>query len=107
MITTTTGSVEGRKIEAYLGIVAGEAILGANFLKDFFANISDIFGGRSSAYEKEFVKARAIALEQMTAAAQELGGNAVVGVDLDYQVIGGDHKTLLMVSMNGTAVKLS
>jgi uncharacterized protein YbjQ (UPF0145 family) len=107
MITTTTGSVEGRKIEAYLGIVAGEAILGANFFKDFFASVTDIFGGRSSAYEKEFSRARAMALEQMTAAAQELGGNAVVGIDLDYQVIGGDHKTLLMVSMNGTAVKLS
>jgi uncharacterized protein YbjQ (UPF0145 family) len=107
MITTTTGSVEGRKIEAYLGIVAGEAILGANFFKDFFASMSDIFGGRSSTYEKEFIKARTMALEQVTAAAAELGANAVVGIDLDYQVIGGDNKTLLMVSVNGTAVKLS
>ncbi|MBM3556950.1 MAG: heavy metal-binding domain-containing protein [Alphaproteobacteria bacterium] len=106
MIVTTTDGVEGRKITAYLGLVAGEAILGANIFKDFFAGIRDIVGGRAGAYEKEMAKARQAALGDMSEAAKALGADAIVGIDMDYEVIGGDNKTLLMVSVNGTAVKL-
>lgn len=106
MIVTTTDGVEGRKITAYLGLVAGEAILGANIFKDFFAGIRDIVGGRAGAYEKEMAKARQAALGDMSEAAKALGADAIVGIDMDYEVIGGDKKTLLMVSVNGTAVKL-
>ena len=105
MIVTTTDNVEGRKVSEYCGIVSGEAILGANLFKDFFAGIRDVVGGRSGAYEKEFRKAKEAALEDMIAEAQELGADAVVAIDLDYEVIGGDQKTMLMVSANGTAVK--
>ena len=105
MIVTTTDNVEGKAVSAYCGIVSGEAILGANLFKDFFAGIRDVVGGRSGAYEKEFRKAKEAALEDMIAEAQEMGADAVVGVDLDYEVIGGDQKTMLMVSANGTAVK--
>jgi uncharacterized protein YbjQ (UPF0145 family) len=106
MITTTTPSVEGRKIEAYLGIVAGEAILGANIFRDLFAGIRDIVGGRSAAYEEELRKARDLAITEMSEQAKLLGANAVVGVDLDYEVIGSGG-SMLMVSASGTAVKLS
>ncbi|WP_417782890.1 heavy metal-binding domain-containing protein [Terasakiella pusilla] len=105
MIVTTTDNVDGKTVSQYCGIVSGEAILGANLFKDFFAGIRDVVGGRSGAYEKEFRKAKEAALEDMIAQAQGMGADAVVGVDLDYEVIGGDQKTMLMVSANGTAVK--
>lgn len=102
MITTTTPSVEGRPITAYHGIVVGEAILGANIFRDLFAGITDIIGGRSGAYEQELGKARSVALQEMEDRARAMGGNAVVGVDLDYEVI----NNMLMVSASGTAVTL-
>lgn len=101
MIVTTTPSVEGRAIGAYLGIVAGEAILGANIFRDLFAGIRDIVGGRSAAYEQELAKARKTALAELQQAAQALGADAVVGVDLDYEVI----NNMLMVTASGTAVR--
>jgi len=103
MIVTTTPSVEGRVVERYLGIVTGEAILGANLFRDIFANIRDIVGGRSGAYEKELAQARDIALQEMQDHAQQLGANAVLGVDLDYEVL-GQANGMLMVSASGTAV---
>ncbi len=102
MIVTTTPSLEGRKIAAYHGIVTGEAILGANIFRDIFAGIRDIVGGRSAAYEEELGRARRTALEEMEEKARALGADAVVGVDLDYEVI----NNMLMVSASGTAVKL-
>ncbi|WP_050931719.1 heavy metal-binding domain-containing protein [Aestuariivita boseongensis] len=102
MIVTTTPSVEGRKIAGYRGIVVGEAILGANVIRDVFAGITDILGGRSGAYEQELAKARATALDEMEERARALGATAVVGVDLDYEVI----NNMLMVSASGTAVIL-
>ncbi len=105
MITTTTDSVEGKKVVQYLGIVSGEAIMGANIFKDFFAGVRDIVGGRAGAYESTMKDAKNAALGDMEEEAAELGADAVVGVDLDYEVIGGDKKTMLMVSVNGTAVK--
>ncbi|KPQ18514.1 MAG: putative heavy-metal binding protein [Rhodobacteraceae bacterium HLUCCO18] len=102
MITTTTPSVEGRPITAYHGIVVGEAILGANVFRDLFAGITDIIGGRSGAYEEELGKARTVALQEMQDRAREMGANAVVGIDLDYEVI----NNMLMVSASGTAVTL-
>ena len=107
MIVTTTHAIEGRKISAYLGVIAGEAIMGVNIFKDFFANIRDIVGGRSGAYEQELQKARDAAFADLTARADELGADAVVGVDIDYEVIGGSSGSMLMVSVSGTAVKLS
>ncbi|MBC8646171.1 MAG: heavy metal-binding domain-containing protein [Thermoanaerobaculia bacterium] len=107
MLITTTPSVEGQKITRYLGLVSGEAILGANIFRDFFAGIRDIVGGRSAAYEQELRKAKEIALREMTEQAQALGGNAVVGVDLDYETIQvGAGGGMLMVSASGTAVTL-
>jgi uncharacterized protein YbjQ (UPF0145 family) len=103
MLVLTTHSVEGRKITRYLGIVSGEAILGANIFKDFFAGIRDIVGGRSAAYEGELRKAKDIAIMEMTQQAQSMGGNAVIGVDLDYETIGSSG-SMLMVSASGTAV---
>jgi uncharacterized protein YbjQ (UPF0145 family) len=103
MIVTTTPSIEGRVVERYLGIVTGEAILGANLFRDLFANIRDIVGGRSGAYEKELAQARDIALQEMKDRAQQLGANAVLGVDLDYEVL-GQTNGMLMVSASGTAV---
>jgi uncharacterized protein YbjQ (UPF0145 family) len=103
MIVTTTPGVDGRQVERYLGIVTGEAILGANLFRDLFAGIRDIVGGRSAAYEKELAQARHIALQEMTAQAQQLGANAVVGVDLDYEVL-GQANGMLMVTASGTAV---
>jgi uncharacterized protein YbjQ (UPF0145 family) len=105
MIMTTTPGVEGKRIKQYLGIVTGEAILGANVFKDFFAGIRDIIGGRSAAYETELRKARDIALADAQQAATELGANAIVGVDLDYETVGGQG-SMLMVSVSGTAVVL-
>ena len=104
MVMTTTHSIEGQKITEYLGIVSGEAIMGANIFKDFFAGIRDIVGGRSAAYEKELVRAKDIALQEMQDRASALGANAIVGVDLDYEVLGKGN-SMLMVSASGTAVK--
>lgn len=106
MILTTTDGVDGRKITGYLGIVAGEAVMGTNIFRDFFAGITDILGGRSGSYEKELRKAKALALESMVEEAKALGADAVVGMDLDYQQIGGADKQMLMVAASGTAVKL-
>lgn len=103
MIVTTTQSVQGRDITGYLGIVAGEAIMGANVFRDVFASIRDIIGGRSASYERELTRAREIAINEMIEKAAGLGANAVVGVDIDYEVIG---QSMLMVSASGTAVKL-
>lgn len=100
MIVTTTPSVEGKTITDYRGVVVGEAILGANVFRDIFASITDIVGGRSGAYEKSLGEARETALMELQQRAQEAGGNAVVGVDLDYEVI----NNMLMVSASGTAV---
>jgi len=102
MIVTTTPSVEGHQIASYKGIVVGEAILGANIIRDVFAGITDILGGRSGAYEEELAKAREVALKEMEDRAKAVGANAVVGVDLDYEVI----NSMLMVSASGTAVVL-
>lgn len=102
MIITTTNSLEGKQIEQYLGLVSGEAILGANIFRDLFAGIRDIVGGRSASYEAELRKAKEIAVREMTEQAQALGANAVVGVDLDYETVGGG--SMLMVSASGTAV---
>ncbi len=105
ILTTTTTSVEGRPVQDYLGIVTGEAILGANIFKDLFAGIRDIVGGRSGAYEDELRKARTIALEELGIAAQQLGADAVVGVDIDYETV-GQGGSMLMVTASGTAVRL-
>jgi len=105
MIVTTTPGIEGRRIKQYHGLVTGEAILGANIFKDFFAGIRDIVGGRSAAYESELRKAREIALEEMQQAAAALGANAVVGIDLDYETVGAQGG-MLMVSISGTAVTI-
>lgn len=106
MIVTTTPTVEGRKITAYVGIVAGEAVMGTNIFRDLFAGIRDIVGGRSGSYEKELKEAREVALREMVEDAKSAGADAVIGVDMDYETIGGDDKSMLMVSANGTAVKL-
>ena len=103
MIVTTTPTVEGHQITAYHGVVVGEAILGANVFRDLFAGITDIIGGRSSAYEASLQEARETALGELEARAEGLGGNAVVGVDLDYEVI----NNMLMVSASGTAVTIT
>lgn len=103
MIVTTTPSVEGRRITTYHGIVVGEAIMGANVVRDFFAGITDIIGGRSGAYESKLQDAREVALSELEARAARLGADAVVGVDLDYEVVG---ESMLMVSASGTAVSL-
>ncbi len=104
MIQTTTPSVEGRTIEEYLGVVTGEAILGANIFKDLFAGVRDIVGGRSGAYEEELRKAREIAMAELAAEATSRGADAVVGIDLDYETVG--QGSMLMVTASGTAVRL-
>ncbi|MGQ8365771.1 heavy metal-binding domain-containing protein [Glaciecola sp. 1036] len=106
MIITTTNSIEGKKIEHYYGVVIGEAIMGANVFKDLFASIRDIVGGRSGAYEEELTKARRVAFAEIEREAQMLGANAIVGVDLDYEVV-GQNGSMLMVSISGTAVKVA
>jgi uncharacterized protein YbjQ (UPF0145 family) len=105
MLIVTTNNLEGHKISRYFGLVSGEAILGANIFRDLFAGIRDIVGGRSAAYERELREAKRIALEEMSAEAQRLGANAVIGVDLDYETITvGQGGGMLMVSVSGTAV---
>lgn len=105
MILTTTPTVEGKTIETYHGIVIGEAVMGANLFKDMFASIRDIVGGRSGSYEDELTKARKMAFSELEHEARSMGANAVVGIDIDYEVI-GDKGSMLMVSISGTAVKL-
>ncbi len=103
MTLSTTPAIEGRRITKYCGIVTGEAILGANIFKDLFAGIRDIVGGRSATYERELRKARELALDEVAQNAAELGANAVVGIDLDYETVGGQG-SMLMVTVSGTAV---
>ena len=105
VIVTTTPSIEGKKITSYRGIVTGEAILGANIFKDLFAGIRDIVGGRSATYERELKRARDIALDEIRTAAAEIGANAVVAIDIDYETVGG-NASMLMVTVSGTAVVL-
>ena len=104
MILTTTPEVAGHTIDRYLGIVTGEAILGANIFKDLFAGVRDIVGGRSGAYEEELRKARQIAFDELGSWAQQLGADAVIGIDIDYETVG--QGSMLMVTASGTAVKL-
>jgi uncharacterized protein YbjQ (UPF0145 family) len=106
MTTTTTPNIDGRNISQYLGIVTGEAIIGANLFRDLFAGVRDLVGGRSGSYERVLADARRTALAEMEAAAQERGADAVVGVDLDYEVLGAQNG-MLMVTASGTAVKLA
>jgi uncharacterized protein YbjQ (UPF0145 family) len=105
VILTTTPGVEGRAIDRYLGIVTGEAILGANIFKDLFAGIRDIVGGRSGAYEEELRRARQIAFDELASWAQQMGADAVIGIDIDYETVG--QGSMLMVTASGTAVKLA
>jgi uncharacterized protein YbjQ (UPF0145 family) len=103
MLMTTTAVVEGRRVSQYLGVVTGEAIIGANIFRDMFATVRDIVGGRSATYEKGLAEARQTAMAEMQTRAQELGANAVVGIDIDYEVL-GQNNGMLMVSVSGTAV---
>jgi len=105
MILTTTPNIEGHRIKEYLGVVAGETILGTNFFRDFFARVRDVVGGRSGAYEKELARARAIAFQEIQEEALKVGANAIVGIDLDYEVM-GETGSMLMVSISGTAVRV-
>lgn len=105
MILTTTPNVDGKQILTYHGVIAGEAIMGANIVRDIFASITDIIGGRSGAYEEKLQDARAIAMQELEQRALRLGANAVVGIDIDYEVI-GQNGSMLMVSVSGTAVTI-
>ena len=106
MIFSTTNSLEGKTINQYLGVVSGEVILGANIFKDLFAGIRDIVGGRSGAYEKSLQDARSAAFTEIKEKAEKLGGNAVIGIDIDYETI-GTNSSMLMVSVAGTAIEIS
>ncbi|MBS9774881.1 MAG: YbjQ family protein [Tenacibaculum sp.] len=105
MIITTTNSLDNKPVQKYLGIVSGETIIGANFIRDFFAGITDIVGGRSGSYEKVLREAKETALKEMEETAQKLGADAIIGVDLDYETV-GSNGGMLMVTASGTAVKL-
>lgn len=105
MIITTTPSVEGKQITDYLGIVFGEVISGVDFVKDFAAGLSNFFGGRSGTYEEELIRAREQAMQEMSQRAHQMGADAVVGVDVDYEVL-GTNNGMLMVTASGTAVRL-
>lgn len=105
MLMTTTPSVEGKQIVRYLGVVTGETIIGANVFRDFLAGVRDFFGGRSASYEAVLREAKDTALEEMARQAEALGANAVVGIDLDYETVGGSG-SMLMVTCNGTAVRV-
>ncbi len=102
MLVLTTPNVEGKRVTKYLGLVTGETIIGANIVRDFMASITDIIGGRSTAYEESLKEAKRIALEEMIAEAQQLGANAILSVDLDFETVG--QGSMLMVSLSGTAV---
>jgi len=104
MLKTTTSVVEGRPVQDYLGVVVGEAILGANIFKDLFGAIRDVVGGRSGAYEQEMGKARDIAFDEMEAKAKAMGADGIIGIDIDYEVV-GQNGSMMMVSVSGTAVK--
>ncbi|MEN4042486.1 MAG: YbjQ family protein [Anaerolineaceae bacterium] len=104
MLISTTPSIEGKRIVRYLGVVSGETILGANVFRDMMAGITDIIGGRSSAYEQELRRAKETAINEMVQQAQQLGANAIIGVDLDYETI---RESMLMVAVSGTAVQYS
>ncbi|BCJ95649.1 UPF0145 protein [Anaerocolumna cellulosilytica] len=106
MIITTTPSIEGKNIIEYKGVVFGEVISGINFIKDFAAGLSNFFGGRSSTYEDELIQARENALREMESRARQLGADAIVGVDIDYEVLGSDNG-MLMVTASGTAVRIN
>ena len=106
MLLTTTPNIEGRKITQYLGVVSGEAVIGANIFRDLFAKVRDIVGGRSGAYENVLASARQQALEDMDAAAAKMGANAVIGIDLDYEVV-GETGSMLMVTATGAAVVIT
>ena len=106
MFSTTTNSIEGHPVREYLGIVTGEVIVGANLFRDLFASITDIVGGRSGKYEDVLARARKEALGEMEAEAAKLGGNAVIGVDIDYETVGKDG-SMLMVTACGTAVRIA
>jgi uncharacterized protein YbjQ (UPF0145 family) len=103
MLLTTTSVVEGRPVSRYLGVVTGEAIIGANIFRDMFATVRDVVGGRSATYERGLSEAREVAMKEMEQRATELGANAVVAIDLDYEVL-GQNNGMLMVSVSGTAV---
>ncbi|MCA0754128.1 heavy metal-binding domain-containing protein [Paenibacillus sp. N4] len=103
MLITTTPTVEGNTIKEYVGVVTGEAIMGANVVRDFFASITDIVGGRSGAYESKLKEARDVAFDEMKNQAARLGANAIVGIDIDYEVV---REGMLMVAVSGTAVKI-
>lgn len=105
VMLTTTALIEGRPIDAYLGLVAGEAVVGANAVRDVMANLKDLVGGRSTGYERLLSRARDNALDQMEAEASDLGADAVIGLDIDYTTM-GPHGNLVMVSVAGTAVRL-
>ena len=105
MIMTTTPNIEGKKVLTYHGIVTGEAIMGANVVRDIFASITDIIGGRSGVYEEKLQDARVVAMQELEGRAANLGANAVVGIDIDYEVI-GQNGSMLMVSVSGTAVTI-
>ncbi|MGD9868742.1 MAG: heavy metal-binding domain-containing protein [Hyphomicrobiales bacterium] len=105
MIITTTHGIEGRQVAEYLGPVAGECVLGANVFRDFFASIRDIVGGRAGGYQKVLRDGRHMALDDMAQEARALGADAIIGIDIDYESL-GDKNSMLMVSCNGTAVKL-
>jgi len=106
MLITTTDTLEGHKITEYLGICTGEAVCGANVFRDMFAGIRDIVGGRSGSYENVLRDGKEAAIDDMCAQAQEMGANAVIGVDLDYEVV-GEKGSMLMVAVSGTAVKIA
>lgn len=106
MIITTTPTIEGHSIIEYKGVVTGETIIGANFIKDFFAGIHDVWGGRTGTYEKVLIKAKEISMKEMTERAESLGANAIVGVDIDYETI-GEKNSMMMVATSGTAVVIS
>jgi uncharacterized protein YbjQ (UPF0145 family) len=106
MIITTTPSIDGTTITRYCGVVTGEAILGANLFRDLFASVRDIVGGRSASYEKELTTARQLAFKELEEEAEKVGANAIVGVDIDYEVV-GQSGSMLMVSVSGTAVVTS
>ncbi len=105
MIRSTTNTLQDREIEEYLGIVVGEAILGANIFKDIFGAVRDIVGGRAGAYEDELGKARDIAFQEIEDEARAMGANAIIGIDIDYEVV-GQHGGMMMVSVSGTAVRV-